>query len=184
MLWPHDVLVSPLVNVVMHLLSWFCSALYFFLPKASVYNNIYAIPSPSIKNLFVPLETWVPQVLLSSSSSFIDSCPQVLVCQDQNKWRPNRTWSTPLASCDCGPTEAGKCGVTDKTAGQPHRFSTLLHHLFKVQDSVSCWWTEACLQMVTEHNPWFPDKGSFDLEIWNQVKQNVEWAARWGKIFQ
>ena len=30
-------------------------------------------------------------------------------------------------------------------------------------------------------NPWFPDKGSFDLEIWHWVKKNVEQAARWGK---
>ena len=30
-------------------------------------------------------------------------------------------------------------------------------------------------------NPWFPDKGSFDLEIWHWVKENVERAARQGK---
>ena len=27
-------------------------------------------------------------------------------------------------------------------------------------------------------NPWFPDKGSFDLEIWHWVKENVERATR------
>ena len=30
-------------------------------------------------------------------------------------------------------------------------------------------------------NPWFPDKCSFDLEIWHQVKENVEQATRQGK---
>ena len=37
---------------------------------------------------------------------------------------------------------------------------------------------EACLQTVVECNPCFPDKGSFDLEIWHQVKENVERAIR------
>ena len=30
-------------------------------------------------------------------------------------------------------------------------------------------------------NPWFPDKGSFDLEIRDWVEENVEGAARQGK---
>ena len=60
---------------------------------------------------------------------------------------------------DCGPTEVGKCEVMGQTAGKPHHFSTLLHHLFKVQRlSVSRQQIEAYLQMVIEHNPWFPDK--------------------------
>jgi len=25
-----------------------------------------------------------------------------------------------------------------------------------------------------KYNPWFPDKGNFDLEIWHQVKENVK----------
>ena len=67
-------------------------------------------------------------------------------------------------------------------AGKPHHFATLLHHLFKVQGlSVSRQRTEACLQTVVECNPWFPDEGSFDLEIWHQVKEKVERAARQGK---
>ena len=33
-------------------------------------------------------------------------------------------------------------------------------------------------------NPWFSDKGSFDLEIWHRVKENVERAAKQGKILQ
>ena len=66
-------------------------------------------------------------------------------------------------------------------AEKPHYFSTLLHRLFKVQGlAVSHQLIEACLQTVVECNPWFPDEGSFDLEIWHQVKENVEQAARWG----
>ena len=69
-----------------------------------------------------------------------------------------------------------------QTAGKPHHFSALLPYLFKVQGLlVSRQQIEACLQTVIEHNPWFPDEGTFDLEIWNQVKENVERATRWGK---
>ena len=53
-------------------------------------------------------------------------------------------------------------------SGKPHHFST---SLFKVQRLlVLCQCIEACLQTVVEHNPWFPDEGSFDLEIWHWVK--------------
>ena len=34
---------------------------------------------------------------------------------------------------------------------------------------------------MVKYNPWFPDEGSFNLEIWNWVKENVEQAARWGE---
>ena len=40
---------------------------------------------------------------------------------------------------------------------------------------------EACLQTVVKYNPWFPDEGSFDLEIWSQAKEYVEQAARRGE---
>ena len=87
------------------------------------------------------------------------------------------TWRMPLASGqnDCGPTGVGKCGVMGQTAGKPHHFSTLLHYLFKIQGlSVLRQRLEACLQTVIEHNPWFPDESSFDLKIWNQVRENVK----------
>ena len=67
-------------------------------------------------------------------------------------------------------------------AGKPPHFSTLLYHLFKVQGfSFSHQRIEACLQTVVECNPWFPDEGSFDLEIWHQVKENIGRAVRQGK---
>ena len=70
----------------------------------------------------------------------------------------------------------------DQTAGKPHHLPTLLHHLFKVQGLlVSYQRIEACLQTVVGHNPWFPDEGSFDLEIWYWVKENVERAAGQGE---
>ena len=75
-----------------------------------------------------------------------------------------------------------------QTAGKPHHFSTLLHHLFKAQGLllVSRKLIEPCLQTVVECNPWFPDKGNFDLEIWHWVKKkkNVKQATRRKKIFQ
>ena len=69
-----------------------------------------------------------------------------------------------------------------QTAWKPHHFSTLLYHLFNVQGLlVSRQRIEACLQTVFKSNPWFPDEGSFDLEIWHQVKENVERATTRGK---
>ena len=61
-----------------------------------------------------------------------------------------------------------------KMAGKSHHFSTILPHLFKVQRLSFHQRIEAYLQTTVEHNLWFPDEGSFDLEIWNQVKENVE----------
>ena len=46
---------------------------------------------------------------------------------------------------------------------------------------VSCQWTEAYFQTLVKCNPWFPDKGSFDLEIWHRAKENIERATRQGK---
>ena len=67
-------------------------------------------------------------------------------------------------------------------AGKPPHFYTLLYHLFKVQGFlVSRQRIEACLQTEVECNPWFPDERSFDLEIWHQVKENVERAIRQAK---
>ena len=86
-------------------------------------------------------------------------------------------WSDPR-----GPIEAGKYKDMGQLAGKPPHFSTLLYHLFKVQGfSVSHQRIEACLQTVVECNPWFPDEGSFDLEIWHRVKENVERGVRQGK---
>ena len=83
---------------------------------------------------------------------------------------------------DSGPIDVGKYKNMGQTAGKPPNFSTLLHHLLKVQGlSVSCQWIEACLQTIVEHNPWFPHKGGFDLAIWHWLKENVEWATRQGK---
>ena len=87
------------------------------------------------------------------------------------------TWRRPFASgrSDCGPPEVSKCGDMRQTAGKPHHFSTWLHHLCKVQGLlVSCQLIEACLQTVVEHYPWFPDEGNFNLEIWNEIKENVK----------
>ena len=69
-----------------------------------------------------------------------------------------------------------------QSAEKPPHFSTLLRHLFKVQGfSVSRQRIEACLHTVVECNPWFPDDGSFDLEIWHWVKENIERPVRQGK---
>ena len=57
-------------------------------------------------------------------------------------------------------------------AGKPHLFSTLLHHLLKVQGLlVSGQQIQACFQTVVEYNSCFPDEGSVNLKIWNWVKK-------------
>ena len=51
-----------------------------------------------------------------------------------------------------------------QTAGKPHHFSfqgLLVSHQH----------IEACLQTVVEYNPWFPDKGSFDIEFGTRLKR-------------
>ena len=72
-----------------------------------------------------------------------------------------------------------------QSSGKPPHFSTLPYHLFTVQGFlVLRQRIEACLQTVVECNPWFPDEGSFDLEIWHRVIENVQQAIRQEKIFQ
>ena len=91
----------------------------------------------------------------------------------------------PLATrrSDCGPTEVGKCRVMGQTAGKPHHFS--IHYLFKIQGLLGLRQRlEACLQTVIEHNPWFPDESNFDLNIWNQIRENVKQPQDKEKIFQ
>ena len=34
---------------------------------------------------------------------------------------------------------------------------------------------------MVEHNPWLADEGGFNLAIWNQIKENLKRASRWGK---
>ena len=53
----------------------------------------------------------------------------------------------------------------------------------KFRDLVSCQLIEACLQTVVECYPWFPDEGSFDLEIWHWVKRTLNKLLDKEKIF-
>ena len=131
-----------------------------------------------------PVPSWAVQILymgftgfprnprdtaLSLFLSFFSSTlvPRSQSVKDCNKWHLNRDLAFMSFRTEwLGLTEVGKSGFMGQVAGKPHHFSTLLHHLFKVQGlSVSCQRIEACLQTVAEHNPWFPDEGSFDLEI-------------------
>nr|UKS89477.1 group-specific antigen [Bovine retrovirus CH15] len=38
-----------------------------------------------------------------------------------------------------------------------------------------------CIQILKEYNPWFPEEGTMDSELWLQAKDNVEKAHRQGK---
>ena len=72
--------------------------------------------------LLVFYVTW--EILLSPSIFlFINSSPQVLVCKDHNKWRPNRDLAFTAFRMEwLGPTEVGKSGVIGQMAGKPHHF--------------------------------------------------------------
>ena len=72
-----------------------------------------------------------------------------------------------------GPIEKVNTKTWVKWLESPHHFSILLHHLFKAQELLVSQMNRGLLQTVVKCNPWFPDKGSFDLEIWHQVKENV-----------
>ena len=37
-----------------------------------------------------------------------------------------------------------------------------------------------CYHILLEHNPWFPEEGTLDLDIWKRVKNNVLRAYRQG----
>ena len=38
------------------------------------------------------------------------------------------------------------------------------------------------LQMVKTYPPWFPDKGSLDLEVWEKVGQKLKWHQENGTL--
>ena len=66
---------------------------------------------------------------------FINSCPQVLVCQeDHNKCCPNRDLEfTGSGRSDWDLLRPGKCRVMGQMDGKPHHFFNSFHYLFKVQ---------------------------------------------------
>lgn len=61
-------------------------------------------------------------------------------------------------------------------------FVMLLHHLLKENGAcVSRTHIAACLVTVLEHNSWFPDEQSLDLDTWRRIKQNVQKAFTQGE---
>jgi hypothetical protein len=38
-----------------------------------------------------------------------------------------------------------------------------------------------CLEVISEYNPWFPEEGTLDEEVWEQARKNVEKAYRQGE---
>jgi hypothetical protein len=38
-----------------------------------------------------------------------------------------------------------------------------------------------CLEVICEYNPWFPEEGTLDEEVWDQACKNVEKAYRQGE---
>ena len=137
--------------------------------------------------MLVLLETWIPCVLLSFLFFLSTPVPRSRSVKTITSSAQTGTWRTPLASrcSDCGPMEVGlSAGIWDKRLESPTTFLLYFIIYLKLRDfqfpsANRGWWKP--FQTAVEHNPWFPDEGSFDLEIWNQVKENVERDSRWAE---
>ena len=51
---------------------------------------------------------------------------------------------------------------------------SIMHHFLKQNDiNVSRDQLNDCYYILLEHNPWFPEEGTLDLDVWKRVKNNV-----------
>ena len=60
-------------------------------------------------------------------------------------------------------------------------FISIMHHFLKQNGvNVSGDQLNDCYHILLEHNPWFPEEGTLDLDVWKRVKNNVLQAYRQG----
>ncbi|XP_059738104.1 endogenous retrovirus group K member 9 Gag polyprotein [Bos taurus] len=60
-------------------------------------------------------------------------------------------------------------------------FISIMHHFLKQNGvNVSRDQLNDCYHILLEHNPWFPEEGTLDLDIWKRIKNNVLRAYRQG----
>ena len=53
-------------------------------------------------------------------------------------------------------------------------FICIMHHFLKQNSvNVSREQLNDCCHILLEHNPWFPEEGMLDLDVWKRVKNNV-----------
>ena len=53
-------------------------------------------------------------------------------------------------------------------------FISIMHHFLKQNGvNVSRDQLNDCYHILLEHNPWFPEEGTLNLDIWKRVKNNV-----------
>ena len=58
-------------------------------------------------------------------------------------------------------------------------FVSLMHHFLKqFGTNVSVDQLTECYQLVLECNPWFPEEGTLDKQVWQHVQNNVLTAYR------
>ena len=58
-------------------------------------------------------------------------------------------------------------------------FVSLMHHFLKqFSTNVSVDQLTECYQLVLECNPWFPEEGTLDKQVWQHVQNNVLTAYR------
>ena len=60
-------------------------------------------------------------------------------------------------------------------------FISIMHHFLKQNGvNVSRDQLNDCYHILVEHNPWFPEEGTLDLDVWKRVKNNILRAYRQG----
>ena len=60
-------------------------------------------------------------------------------------------------------------------------FISIMYHFLKQNGvNVSKDQLNDCYHILLEHNPWFPEEGTLDLDIWKRIKNNVLRAYRQG----
>lgn len=114
----------------------------------------------------------IPCVLISARP-----LPRVPDALDINNWRPNRD-----PEKFSGGSQVGLIyyRVMGQVTSSP--YVSILKHLLKMHGaSVSRGDLEACIEVIKEYNPWFPDEGTLDLENWVRIRENVEKAFRQGE---
>jgi hypothetical protein len=56
------------------------------------------------------------------------------------------------------------------------------HFLLEGGARVSKQQLKDCLEVICEYNPWFPEEGTLDEEVWERACKNVEKAYRQEKL--
>lgn len=117
----------------------------------------------------------IPCVLISARP-----LPRIPTATDGDKWRPNRDLKVSILGrvIQVGTfynRVMGQCSSTEP-------YLQMLQHLLRIHGvKVNVSDLMKCVQLVHEYNPWFPEEGTVDPEVWLRARSNVEKAWRQGE---